>query len=105
MIKMTNKNYNTKTLDVSSIIKKYQQYEKNTINNIIHELHKIKEYDTPYYDDATKKKVKYHSGRMIQYYKGQLSIIREIVSELNGSLDAFYHKSIDYQLGDVVEKW
>lgn len=79
-------------MNKQKLIEKYTQEAKNLNHNIIFEL---KKNDNPVWNGET-------NYKMVEYMRGQLSIIREIVHVLKNEEDFLHKQSIDYQLGDPI---
>ena len=65
---------------------------KNLNHNIIFEL---KKNDNPVWNGET-------NYKLVEYMRGQLSIIREVVHYLRNETEFLDKQSIDYKLGDPI---
>jgi len=79
-------------LKKQEIIQKYVREAKNLNHNIIFEL---KKNDNPVWNGET-------NYKLVEYMRGQLSIIREVVHYLRNETEFLDKQSIDYKLGDPI---
>lgn len=79
-------------LNKKQIIQKYVREAKNLNHNIQFEL---KKNDNIAWNGET-------NYKLVEYMRGQLSIIREIVHYLRNEEDFLHKQNIDYQLGDPI---
>jgi hypothetical protein len=78
------------TQEQKRLIEKYTREAKNLNHNILFELNKKTAWDgeTNY--------------KLVEYMRGQLSIIREVVHYLRNEKEFLDKQSIDYKLGDPI---
>ena len=79
--------------NTKKLIEKYTREAKNLNHNILFEIDKNKNIawngETDY--------------KMVEYMKGQLSIIREVVHYLRNEDNFLENQSIDYKLGSPIK--
>lgn len=79
-------------MNKKQMIQKYVREAKNLNHNIIFEL---KKNDNPAWNGQT-------NHKLVEYMRGQLSIIREVVHYLRQEDQFLEVQSIDYKLGDPI---
>ena len=79
-------------MNKKELIKQYTRQAKNLNHNIKHEIEKPTQLFNPKTDLM-----------MVEYMKGQLSVIREIIHFLKDEKNEYYDQtSLEYQLGETI---